>query len=51
MIASRKKERLDIAAAEIRKWLQDTKSEARLEVVQCNIRKEDEVGYKKEMKK
>ena len=45
MIASRKVERLQEAVQEIRALL-PPESSARVEWVECNIRKEDQVGHK-----
>ncbi|BFZ06270.1 hypothetical protein BsWGS_09309 [Bradybaena similaris] len=43
VIASRKLERLSLAATEICQWLEEGKSDSKLEVMQCNIRSEEEV--------
>ncbi|GFS14623.1 peroxisomal trans-2-enoyl-CoA reductase-like [Elysia marginata] len=43
VIASRKADRLADGAEEIRNWLQNTGRQASLHVLQCNVRKEDEV--------
>jgi len=44
MIASRQKDRLDVAGGELKQWLKDHgHCESQLEVTTCNIRKENEV--------
>lgn len=43
VIASRKIDRLEEGAEEIRNWLQNTGQKATLFVLQCNVRKEEEV--------
>ncbi|RUS86583.1 hypothetical protein EGW08_005664, partial [Elysia chlorotica] len=43
VIASRKLDRLSSGAQEIRQWLQRTGQNSLLHVIQCNVRKEEEV--------
>ena len=46
VVASRKLDRLENGARDIREWLKSAGQKSAIHVIQCNVRKEDEVHTK-----